>query len=162
MSTADTARPSAGKTPRPPHPDNRLSRNRRSRARTPRARPHRAVLQARLREGFHIVDPPRPCCFPMRHERPARLLLGQRLLDDLTSHRLPMRHLNDCHACRFRIERIGFQLLAGRAFMRIVSPSIPENVPLTNATTVSPGKIAFSITSRPGNRYHPRRRCRCS
>ena len=35
------------------------------------------------------------------------------------------------------------------AFMRIVRQSMPLNVPLVKATTVSPGRIAFSMQSRP-------------
>ena len=35
------------------------------------------------------------------------------------------------------------------AFMRMVSVSMPENVPFGNATTLSPGRISCSTQSRP-------------
>ena len=35
------------------------------------------------------------------------------------------------------------------AFMRMVSVSMPENVPFGNATTLSPGRISDSTQSRP-------------
>ena len=35
------------------------------------------------------------------------------------------------------------------AFMRMVRPSMPLNVPLVKATTVSPGRIMLNTQSRP-------------
>ncbi len=72
--------------------------------------PHHAVLFTGIRKAAQVIDPAR-AGLPMRHRRPFRFVPGQRRLDDLACHGFAMRHIDDRHRSRFRIQRIGRQFL---------------------------------------------------
>ena len=49
----------------------------------------------------------------MRHERPHRFVLGERLVHDLAGDRLAVRRLDHVHALRLRVETVGGELVLG-------------------------------------------------
>src|SRR5680860_1542774 len=73
---------------------------------------HHAMLEASIGEALEVVDAAR-AGLPMGHERPHRLVLGQRLVDGLSRDRLAVGRLDDGHTRGLRIEAVGGELILG-------------------------------------------------
>ena len=78
----------------------------------------------------------------MGHERPHRLVLGERLVHGLAVTDWPCGVSITITLFGFGFSESAASSSAVAAFMRMVSVSMPEKVPFGNATTLSPGRIS--------------------